>query len=70
VVDARIGITALVRAAVGAHICVRVRRPCRRLTQPPLVFALADVIRDLTGAFVHAAQIDQRPERRALGAAR
>jgi len=55
VVDPRIGIPALVRAAVGAHVRVGVRRPCRRLAEPPLVLALAGVIRDLAGALVHTA---------------
>ena len=67
VIDPRVRVAALVRAAVGAHVRAGVRRPCRRLAQTPLVLALADVIRDLAGARVHAAQIAKRLERRALG---
>src|SRR5439155_4862789 len=66
VVDPRVRIAALVRAAVGAHVRAGVRRPGRRLAQTPLVLALADVIRDLAGALVHAAEVTQGLERRAL----
>src|SRR5262249_59102214 len=46
------------RASIGG--------PRRGLAKPPLVLALAGVIRDLPGAFVHATKIAERLERGAL----
>ena len=65
-IDARIGVAALVGSGEGAHVRAGIRGPRRRLAKTPSVLALAHVIADLAVAPRHAL-VAERLERRALG---